>query len=273
VDSNALLSLFDRQMRRDAAFGDPGVRIERDERIVLVSGEDGESWSAVIWSDLDESTADEAIARAAARLRSLGPESEWKLYAHDRPADLAARLLAAGLEPGAEEAVLVAELAGLGPEPGLPPALPPGVELRVVTSAEDAAAVAAVQAEIFGGDHGGIGRLLLRALEHDPPPVLGVVALAGGSPVSAARVDFNEGSDFASIWGGGTLPAWRGRGLYRATVALRARLARERGYRYLQVDALPTSRPILERLGFVQLTTTTPYRAAAREAQTAGRSL
>ncbi len=269
MDSSALLRLFDRQMRRDAAFGDPGVRVERDERIVLVSGEDDESWSAVIWSDLDESTADEAIARAAARLRSLGPESEWKLYAHDRPADLGARLLAAGLEPGAEEAVLVAELAELGPEPELPP----GVELRVVTSAGDVAAVAEVQAEIFGGDHGGIGRLLLRALEHDPPPVLGVVALAGGAPVSAARVDFNEGSDFASIWGGGTLPAWRGRGLYRATVALRARLARERGYRYLQVDALPTSRPILERLGFVQLTTTTPYRAAPPDAQTAGRSL
>jgi hypothetical protein len=44
----------------------------------------------------------------------------------------------------------------------------------------------------------------------------------------------------------------------------RARLARARGYRFLQVDALPTSLPILERLGFVQLTTTRPYVLAAR---------
>ncbi|MGZ0234874.1 GNAT family N-acetyltransferase, partial [Streptomyces sp. CPS1] len=29
--------------------------------------------------------------------------------------------------------------------------------------------------------------------------------------------------------------------------------------RYLQVDASPMSRPILERLGFLPLTTTTPY--------------
>jgi len=37
-----------------------------------------------------------------------------------------------------------------------------------------------------------------------------------------------------------------------ATVALRvAQLARERGYRYVVVDATPASRPILERLGFV----------------------
>jgi GNAT superfamily N-acetyltransferase len=56
-----------------------------------------------------------------------------------------------------------------------------------------------------------------------------------------------------------TLPEYRGRGLYRATVARRAELAREAGYRWLYVDALPTSRPILERLGFVTLTTTTPY--------------
>ena len=39
----------------------------------------------------------------------------------------------------------------------------------------------------------------------------------------------------------------------------RARLAVERGYRYLQVDASDNSRPILERLGFVALTETVPY--------------
>jgi hypothetical protein len=42
-------------------------------------------------------------------------------------------------------------------------------------------------------------------------------------------------------------------------VAHRAARARERGVRYLYVDAVPMSRPIFERLGFVPLTTTTPY--------------
>jgi hypothetical protein len=42
-------------------------------------------------------------------------------------------------------------------------------------------------------------------------------------------------------------------------VAKRAELARERGYGLLYSDALPTSRPILERLGFVSITTTTPF--------------
>jgi len=53
--------------------------------------------------------------------------------------------------------------------------------------------------------------------------------------------------------------AWRGRGTYRALVAYRANLAAARGCRYLEVDASDDSRPILERLGFVAVTTTTPY--------------
>jgi len=40
-------------------------------------------------------------------------------------------------------------------------------------------------------------------------------------------------------------------------------LAAERGFRYLQVDALPASRAILKRLGFVELATTTPFEFTA----------
>jgi len=53
--------------------------------------------------------------------------------------------------------------------------------------------------------------------------------------------------------------AWRGRGIYRALVAYRTRLAAARGYRYLYVDAAPDSQPILARLGFTRLARTTPY--------------
>jgi len=67
------------------------------------------------------------------------------------------------------------------------------------------------------------------------------------------------GTRFAGLWGGGTVEAWRGRGIYRALVAHRARIAADRGFPYLQVDASDESRPILERLGFARLTTTTPY--------------
>jgi GNAT superfamily N-acetyltransferase len=77
--------------------------------------------------------------------------------------------------------------------------------------------------------------------------------------VSAGWVRFVAGTAFATLWGGSTLPDWRGRGIYKALVRYRARLAVERGYSYLQVDASADSRPILERAGFVPVTTTTPY--------------
>ena len=82
---------------------------------------------------------------------------------------------------------------------------------------------------------------------------------AGDVVVSAGWIRFPSGTDFATLWGGATLPAWRGRGIYRALVAHRAKLAAGRGRRYIEVDASDDSRPILERLGFVAVTTTTPY--------------
>ena len=105
----------------------------------------------------------------------------------------------------------------------------------------------------------------------EPRAVAAVVALAGRTPISAGRVEFHDGTDFASLWGGGTLPAWRGRGVFRSLVAHRAALAAARGFRYLQVDASPDSRPILKRLGFVELATTTPFIHPGSGRRTAGR--
>jgi GNAT superfamily N-acetyltransferase len=133
--------------------------------------------------------------------------------------------------------VLVAETASIPPPPV-------DVELR-----EEAEAFVELAERIFGRSHGsGL-----------PENSVAVVAVVDGQPVSGGRVDLDPGVEFAGLFGGVTLPEFRGRGLYRATVARRAELAREGGYRWLYVDALPTSRPILERLGFVKLTTTTPY--------------
>jgi GNAT superfamily N-acetyltransferase len=77
--------------------------------------------------------------------------------------------------------------------------------------------------------------------------------------VCAAWIRFEGDTEFATLWGGATLPDWRRRGIYRATVAYRTRLAARRGFRYLETDASDDSRPILERLGFTAVTTTTPY--------------
>jgi GNAT superfamily N-acetyltransferase len=119
--------------------------------------------------------------------------------------------------------------------------------------------VADVHEKAFGTDGTRLRHQLLAQLTADRDNVVAVVALAGDEPVSAARLELVPGTRFAGLWGGGTVPHWRGRGIYRALVAHRAEVAASRGYRYVQVDATAQSRPILARLGFEPLTTTTPY--------------
>ena len=189
----------------------------------------GSGWSAVLWRPDDGE-----VEPLVARMRDVPGHVEWKYYSHDGP-ELRERLLAAGLEPEDEETVVVAEAASIAPPSD-------DIDLSLATDAFDELA-----ARVFGRRY---------AL---PEKAVAVVAMVDGQPVSGGRVDFEDGVEFAGLFGGVTLPEFRGRGLYRATVAKRAELARERGYRWLYSDALPTSRPILERLGFVAMTTTTPF--------------
>jgi GNAT superfamily N-acetyltransferase len=254
MDTRAVLARYDEQVRRHPQPEPPDGIVEDDGRVVRhIAPTSG--WSGVVWSDLDEGSADAAIAAQVERFAKLGGEWEWKHHSHDRPPDLPQRLVAAGFTPEPQEALLVAEIAALD----LGPAAPPGIDVYEVAGADDAADLVAVHHAVFGEDHSALRGVLLAALERDPVPVVGVVAYAGAIPVAAARVEFNAGTEFASLWGGGTLPEWRGRGVFRALVAQRARMAAARGFRYVQVDAMPMSRPILRRLGFVELATTTPY--------------
>ena len=190
----------------------------------------GDGWSAVL-----RPPPDADVERLVARMREVPGHVEWKYYSHDLPADLPERLVAAGLVPEDEETVVATEASSIPPPPA-------DVDLRIVT--EEFVDLAA---RVFGS------RFEL------PEKAVAVIAVVDGEPVSGGRVDLEDGTAFAGLFGGVTLPEFRGRGLYRATVAKRAELAREGGYRWLYSDALPTSRPILERLGFVAITTTTPF--------------
>ena len=219
-------------------------------RTVSVDG-----WNGVIWSGLDGLSADAVIAAQVSRFAKLPRPWEWKYYSYDQPRDLPDRLLAAGFTPEPAETLLVAEIADLS----LDLAPPAGVELVSVIDQRGVKALVSVHDNVFGGDHAGLGSEVLAALERRPPTAAAVVAVAGHIPIAAGRVEFHPGTDFASLWGGGTLLGWRGRGVFRWLVAHRAALASSRGFRYLQVDATPDSRPILQRLGFVELATTTPF--------------
>ncbi|MFF2041146.1 GNAT family N-acetyltransferase [Kitasatospora sp. NPDC058170] len=258
MDHEELLALYDRRVRRGAQSDAPDARIEYTPGVVRQSGSES-AWNGVLFCDLDEGGADAAIAEQVRHYTALGRDFEWTHYAHDRPADLGARLGAAGFRAEDPETLMVAEIAAL--PAGAPAA---GVRIEAVTDEAGIEQVVAVHEQAFGTDGSRLRRRLLAQLTQSPDVHSAYLALAEQDgravAVSAARLELRPGTGFAGLWGGGTLEAWRGRGVYRALIAHRARIAADAGYRYLQVDASSRSRPILQRLGFAALTTITPYR-------------
>jgi hypothetical protein len=73
------------------------------------------------------------------------------------------------------------------------------------------------------------------------------------------RLEPVPATEFAGIWGGATRTEWRGRGIYRALTAARARSALVLGKRLIHSDSSEESSPILEGAGLVKVSTTTPY--------------
>lgn len=160
-----------------------------------------------------------------------------------------------GFSVGPHEAVLVLDLrdalASVGDD------APDGEVVRVERVGQlDLFAGAA--AEIFGKDYGVTAGQLERSIRSGSTQHLACMAMVGGAAASVGRLYTHPASAFGGLYGGGTRPAFRGRGLYRALVAARARDAAKLGARFLVVDARPTSRPILERLGFRHFCDTWP---------------
>src|SRR6476619_8663991 len=132
----------------------------------------GDGWAGVL-----RRPPDGDVERIVERMRGIPGHVEWKYYSHDGP-ELRERLLTAGLEPENEETLVVAEAASIAPPPA-------DVELRLARDDFDELA-----ARVFGLRYGLPGK------------AVAVVAYVEGEPVSGGRVDFEDGVDFAGLYGG-----------------------------------------------------------------------
>jgi GNAT superfamily N-acetyltransferase len=254
-----LLAAYDAQVR--ARVPDPlpvGVSVDWDGPLLRFLGLPGRGF--VLYRDLgglDGADLDGLIARQIHAFAERSERFEWKLHGHDAPADLPQRLLAAGFVPEDTETIVIAPVAEIAAETWLPE----GVSLREVTGRADFERIAALEHAAWGDkeEHSWLVDMLESERAVDPDALTVVVAEAGETVVCAAWIRFERGTEFTTLWGGATRPEWRRRGIYRATVAYRANLAAARGFHYLETDASDDSRPILQRLGFTAVTTTTPY--------------
>jgi predicted GNAT family acetyltransferase len=244
VVSPEVLRLFDEEVRQNPE-GAAGYRTERLGSLIRVIGP---KEHYILYAHLLESEAADVIARQTAEFRAMHQLVEWKVYSHDQPVTLGGLLQGAGWVSSPPESLMLFDLS----EPVASSPLPPQAEIRRVRGREALSDVESVDQAAFGRVNEFLRQNVAERL--DNPNLAQYVAYWEGVPVSAGRVETRSGGSFASLFGGGTIPAFRGRGLYRALVAERARFAREQGARYVLVGALDgTSRPILERVGFVRI--------------------
>ncbi|MFC3575651.1 GNAT family N-acetyltransferase [Streptomyces yaanensis] len=256
TDTETLLTAYDDQMRGAPPTPPAGVTYEHDGPLLRIVGQFRGFVSGPRDLGVRGAELDRLIARQRDHFAARGEAVEWKTRGHDTPADLTDRLRAAGFVPEDRETVLIGRAEEMA---GRPPVLPGDVTLRRVTAEADMRRIAAMESAVWGQDWSWLAEDLTGRVAAAPDQIAVYVAEAGGEVVSAAWLVFREGTEFASLWGGSTLAEWRGRGIYRALVATRAALAAERGVHYLHVDASDDSAPILRRLGFRAVTTTTPY--------------
>ena len=262
-DPAVLLRAYDEQLRQEAEVPS-AITVDRMGPLVLATYLGGRGFITYRSLDTPEAPATEAsvrelVGQALAHYEALPDIAtvEWKTRGHDHAPGLHDALVEHGFTPDDPESIMIGEARLLAVDV----ALPDGVAIRRVTDEGDIRAMCSMQAEVFGDDakeaKDHADQVLHRLRTRDDMEMW--VAEHDGQIVSAGRLEPVAGTEFAGIWGGTTRPEFRGRGIYRALTSARARSAIGHGKRYINSDSTEFSRPILERSGFLKVSTTTPY--------------
>ncbi len=251
MDDKEILALYDRDMRIDIEY--PGMSKETSADIVRFLRQ-GPGMSFVRYSRLNADNADERIAEQVARFAGWHRPYSWDLFSHDQPPDLLERLKAHGFEPEEEPgAVMVLDLSEAPAELFSASS----GSLRKVKHKEQLTDVIHILETVWSGENFNWINERFPAQMKMKDYLSIYVAEMDGKPVSCAWIYFYPRNHFAGLYGGATLPEYRGGGHYKALLSVRAREARQRGYRFLTLDAGAMSKPIVERRGFRTVSTVT----------------
>ncbi|HJP89967.1 MAG TPA: GNAT family N-acetyltransferase [Candidatus Limnocylindrales bacterium] len=214
--------------------------------------------NVVLDAHFTEATADARIAEIVARYREAGTSFVWWVSPFDAPADLGARLAAAGLVLEGTAPAMAADLL----EVPLDEPPPPELDVVPVTDAgtldEFLQVIAADWLEWTGGEHNEIQLRTLAAWRAQIPPKLPAepvpfrwIGRVDGKVAATSRI--NIGAGVAGLYAISTLPAHRGHGYGRAMTIASLRAARQLGYRIGVLQASDLGYGVYKRLGFRDL--------------------
>ena len=243
MNKNELISRFHKELRQEAQT--QGYIREETEHVVRHISKFGEK-GFIIASNVNEDNAREVIRKELNYFSNLKQEFEWKVYSYDKPDRLKDMLAEEGFKIDPPEALMVMKLdashALLSKSPFF------GV--KEITDEKGIQDIVALEDTIWNESHAELGQQLWRDKQNHPDSLYIYGIYEDDQLVSAAWMYLETNSSFASLWGGSTLPLFRGKGYYTKLLTARAQKAFEKGYPFLMVDASPMSRPILEKCGF-----------------------
>jgi GNAT superfamily N-acetyltransferase len=224
-------------------------RIENERFVLWMGPGDHPAHNVAQRLRLTPETVDATVEEVHGILREHGRyRCTWEIGSSATPPDLRERLYARGMVDDDDPDVAAMVLAAPPPPP------PPGVEARPVRDVEEFIEAKRVAHAAFGMpddpadlEHWRFGW----QEEQDAGRGRTFVALLDGRIVAHGTSTYTEHG--VTLNGGSTAPDARGRGAYRALVSTRWDDAVERGIPVLVTQAGAMSRPILERVGFVEV--------------------
>src|SRR5690606_4621901 len=166
MDPQIILRIYDEEERRSPHAG-PGEVHRLPGLTYLLNTPPGPLSGWVIYTHLEEQDVDQAIRSTIDFFRPLGGEFEWKVYDHDRPADLNERLQAAGFVPEEPEALMVLDLQDAPPEFWAQP--PDGsTHIQRLSDPAQIDEILRIEAQVWGEPFDDLGGFLRTRMQEHP---------------------------------------------------------------------------------------------------------
>ena len=259
MNSAALLALYDDTMRKNAHVA--GCAREQTATVSRYTTSTG-SLRHIMWHDFEPADAARVVDEELRATHGHAKALMWKLYAHSAAPDaLRAVLIDRGFAENDHCTLMMTPVDSLVRALAAIQSPAMNIQVRELTTAKDLDAYQNIWDDVRPDAPNAcyVDDYRMRIENNDP----GIVFFAGfaedDNPVTSGYLFHHPGQLIGLLCGGSTKSAWRRQHAYTGMLAARAHAARERGIKFLATEAKRDSRPILERLGFMPLSTLAFY--------------
>jgi GNAT superfamily N-acetyltransferase len=259
--NKSLLVQYDKDLRLRISYPEARKEITNDVVRILRKAP---GMNVVAFTFANEATLHDVIHHEVDYFTPLQQPFTWKVYDHDLLPTLKDELLSHGFQHDDDPAdVMVLDVKNAPDGLFEPATIVPGAkqsgktDIRCIDTIDGLKDIIHVLDNVWGGHNTWVNERL--GMHLDVPGYLSVyAAYVNNQPASIAWTYFPRGQ-FATLFAGSTIAAYRRQGLYTSLLATRLREIRARGYRYAVVEAGAMSKPIVAKHGFQYLTTVYDY--------------